>query len=311
MLAIKTLISLQQVEDEESIAEAIAEEYQRREELFRQDFVKKINVLREVAKDAFDFTAEQEWFNQVTGTVANVVDCKLQCVEQCFTEADNNTAVHFIFEQCVIPRCGCYQPAFPDNYTVSLASVVADATPFSDFLIEAQNDRLLEEVEKVLGDNANCGFECGFDCLKDSTVSFAARDVCLRTHCGCTVNLFYDARQCDTKCSQNCVLLPFERANTCLTQCGCGYKPSLGLPEALSMAAVESSSTPRNFYTEAFIFTLVATFVGGLFLTLRRAKKQSTKGQLVKTSDLKKQRKEKILDEEDTFEVEEKYERVV
>jgi len=35
MLAIKTLISLQQVEDEESIAEAIAEEYKRREELFR------------------------------------------------------------------------------------------------------------------------------------------------------------------------------------------------------------------------------------------------------------------------------------
>ena len=165
MLAIKTLISLQQVEDEESIAEAIAEEYQRRDELFRQDFVKKINVLREVAKEAFNFTAEQEWFNQVTGSIADAVDCKLECVEQCFTEAGNNTAVHFIFDQCVIPRCGCYQPAFPDNYTVSLASVAADATPFNDFLIEAQNDRLLEEARKALEDASNCGFECGLDCF--------------------------------------------------------------------------------------------------------------------------------------------------
>jgi hypothetical protein len=41
------------------------------------------------------------------------------------------------------------------------------------------------------------------------------------------------------------------------------------------------------------------------FVVLRRAKKQSTKAQLVKPSELKRQRKEKILvDEEDSFPIE-------
>ena len=66
MLAVKTLMSLSQVDDEQSIAEAIQQEYERREELLRQNAVKKIQFLREVAREAFDFTAEQEWFTNVT-----------------------------------------------------------------------------------------------------------------------------------------------------------------------------------------------------------------------------------------------------
>lgn len=55
---------------------------------------------------------------------------------------------------------------------------------------------------------------------------------------------------------------------------------------------------------------LVATFLAGLVLTLRNAKRQTYKSQLVKPSEIKRQRKQKILDEEESFEVEEKYERV-
>lgn len=192
---------------------------------------------------------------------------------------------------------------------MSLASVNTEQISFNDFLIEAQNERLIKEAEQVAQDLSNCGFECGFDCLSDNQISFAARDICLRTHCSCQVNLFYEARECDLQCAQNCVFLPFERANTCLNECGCG--PKQDVPSIITLAQINSSSTPRNFYTEAFIFVLVATFLAGLFLTLRRAKKQAVKSQIVKPSELKKQRKEKILDEEDTFEVEEKYERVV
>ncbi len=159
-------------------------------------------------------------------------------------------------------------------------------------MIETQNDLLLKESKITTEDLANCNFECGLDCLEDSTVVFSAKDVCLRAHCGCEINLFYDAKKCDIKCSQNCLLLPFERANSCYKQCGCGSN------SGLSLAAVEASVTPKNFFIQAFIFTLVVTFIGSLFYTLRRAKKQSTKSQLIKTSELKKQRKEKILDEE-------------
>jgi hypothetical protein len=226
MLAVQSLISLQQVEDEESIAEAIAEEYLRRDELFRQDVVKKVNILRDVAKEAFNFTAEQQWFAEVTKTIANEVDCKLQCVDECFTVADNSTLTQTIIEQCVIPKCGCHQPAFPDNYAVNLASVSDDSMTFDDFLIDAQNKRLMEESMRDLAGNAECRFECGLDCLSDNFVPFEAKEVCMKRACGCTLNLFYEARQCDIPCAKNCAILPFEKANVCMHQCGCGDKPA-------------------------------------------------------------------------------------
>ena len=71
---------------------------------------------------------------------------------------------------------------------------------------------------------------------------------------------------------------------------------------------------------------MIATVLGGAAITLRRAKRQSVKAQIVKKSEIKKQRKEKILDDmevsatvmpdeetyndNDSFVVEEKYERV-
>ena len=71
---------------------------------------------------------------------------------------------------------------------------------------------------------------------------------------------------------------------------------------------------------------MIATILGGAAITLRRAKRQSVKAQIVKKSEIKKQRKEKILDDmevsatvmpdeetyndNDSFVVEEKYERV-
>lgn len=39
--------------------------------------MKKIQFLREAAREAFDFSAEQEWFANVTSEITQRVDCKL------------------------------------------------------------------------------------------------------------------------------------------------------------------------------------------------------------------------------------------
>lgn len=86
----------------------------------------------------------------------------------------------------------------------------------------------------------------------------------------------------------------------------------------MNLAAVPSQSANLNqspasskFYTNLALCLLVAVLLLGSAMTLRRAKKQTQKAQVVKKSDIKKERKEKILiDEEGSFEVEEKYERV-
>ena len=79
----------------------------------------------------------------------------------------------------------------------------------------------------------------------------------------------------------------------------------------VSLATIEPAQQRESRTVEVFIFSLVAVFVAGVALTLRRAKKQSQKGQMVKPSEIKRQRKEKILDEEDGFEIEAKFERVI
>lgn len=77
---------------------------------------------------------------------------------------------------------------------------------------------------------------------------------------------------------------------------------------------VTSNSTPNNLYMNMLISLVIASIIGGAVVTLRKAKKQTQKAQVIKTSEVKKQIKAKILEgadeEQNTFTVEEKYERV-
>ena len=62
------------------------------------------------------------------------------------------------------------------------------------------------------------------------------------------------------------------------------------------------------------ISLVIAIAIGSAVVFFKRAKKQTYKSAIVKPSDIKQQRKAKILDgadeEQNTFVVEEKYERV-
>lgn len=138
-------------------------------------------------------------------------------MQDCFASADNQTSTQLIFEQCVIPNCGCFQAAFPDSYPVSLSTVSQSAKPFGDFLIAAQNEKLLAEISaQAPTDNSRCDIECGVGCLQDNWVQFSAKEVCLRERCECAVSLYYRENACDAQCGKNCIVLPFERAQKCL-----------------------------------------------------------------------------------------------
>ena len=81
--------------------------------------------------------------------------------------------------------------------------------------------------------------------------------------------------------------------------------------EAVAQKLFDSSIQINNQSLDAAmnaaILVVSALAIVGLvaFLVMRRAKKQATKAQLVKPSEIKRQRKEKILvDEEDSFPIE-------
>ena len=58
-----------------------------------------------------------------------------------------------------------------------------------------------------------------------------------------------------------------------------------------------STSTNSTLLLNLLVTLMIATILGGVAITLRRAKRQSVKAQIVKKSEIKKQRKEKILDD--------------
>jgi hypothetical protein len=174
--------------------------------------------------------------------------------------------------------------------------------------------------------NSNCDYECGDECLNEGDIIYKVKDICLSKACQCTINIFFEGRQCDYTCANNCLLLPIEdttRINKCFHQCGCNNetisKVQNTTQEPVPVAAattlfsgdIQTGSSLKKTITNVSITAVMALFVVGTFYTLNRVKKNTTKGQLVKKSEIKKERKEKMIDEEETFEVEEKYERVV
>lgn len=147
------------------------------------------------------------------------------------------------------------------------------------------------------------------------------KDTCMKAACGININLFFrnEAKTCDVQCANRCMSLIFESAKKqCVELCGCSMNNRAVASGVLNLAAnidssIVSSSTPRNLYTNILISVVVAAVIGGIVVALRRAKKQTYKSQVIKPSEIKKERKAKILDadeEQNTFVIEEKYERV-
>ena len=211
--------------------------------------------------------------------------------------------------------------------------------PFNDYLIKEQNSRLIEEslrqseyAAQIAQDEFETindfneltleltreRMECGADCLSTQDVPFLVKDTCMKAACGINVNLFFrdELKTCDLQCANRCMALVFEQAQqNCVEKCGCNTNSRFPVLGAINLASqVESTSTPKNLYMNIIISLIVAAFIGGVVVTLRRAKRQSYKGQMVKPSELKKERKAKILnndEEQNSFVIEEKYERVI
>ncbi|CDW76344.1 UNKNOWN [Stylonychia lemnae] len=300
--------------DEAKIDQLLDKEMSRRDEIFSL----KVEQLRDKAIEEFNNTNEYEWFAKAAGQYSENTICSAECMESCFKSEDLPISV--IMNDCVLQKCQCQN----SNITaMSLSDLQIDVVPFDDYLINSRNSKLLlEQASDYYSITQDVDFDCAYQCLSSQEIIYRAKEICMQKACKVHLNLFrteenisLQQQKCDPDCANECFSLVFQSARrNCVLGCGCMYGLNLAQNKPLSKKKPQDIKMPNSLYVNIFISILILAFLGGLFITIRRAKNQIFISQMEEKHQARRQKIRQMRDydqDEKTFDVTERYEKVI